>query len=87
MVPEGIDGNRWSCEIAKSSFNEGKALLMKAKGLENEGISSWIYTGSYQYPSLTITENILNDIMLIDKVIGVKIALSDHRSSHPTIEE
>ncbi len=64
-----------------------KALLMKAKGLENEGISSWIYTGSYQYPSLTITENIMNDLMLIDKVIGVKIALSDHRSSHPTIEE
>jgi beta-aspartyl-dipeptidase (metallo-type) len=25
--------------------------------------------------------------MLIDKVIGVKIALSDHRSSHPTIGE
>lgn len=64
-----------------------KALLMKAKGLENEGISTWIYTGAYQYPSPTITGDIVSDIMLIDKVIGVKIALSDHRSSHPTIEE
>lgn len=27
-----------------------KALLMKAKGLENEGISTWIYTGAYQFP-------------------------------------
>ncbi|RLC38960.1 MAG: beta-aspartyl-peptidase [Candidatus Nealsonbacteria bacterium] len=64
-----------------------KALLMKAKGLENEGISTWIYTGAYQYPSPTITGDIVSDIMLIDKVIGVKIALSDHRSSHPTIDE
>lgn len=64
-----------------------KALLMKAKGLENEGISTWIYTGAYQYPSPTITGDILSDLMLIDKVIGVKISLSDHRSSHPTIDE
>ncbi|MEA2087302.1 MAG: beta-aspartyl-peptidase [Candidatus Caldatribacteriota bacterium] len=64
-----------------------KALLMKAKGLENEGISTWIYTGAYQYPSPTITGDILSDIMLIDKVIGVKISLSDHRSSHTTVDE
>jgi len=64
-----------------------KALLMKAKGLENEGISTWIYTGAYQYPSPTITGDILSDIMLIDKVLGVKIALSDHRSSHPAIDD
>jgi len=64
-----------------------RALLMKAKGLEKEGISTWIYTGAYQYPSPTITEGIISDLMLIDKVIGVKIALSDHRSSHPTVGE
>jgi len=64
-----------------------KALLMKARGLENEGISTWIYTGAYQFPSPTITGSISSDIMLIDKVIGIKIALSDHRSSHPTIDE
>jgi len=64
-----------------------KALLMKARALEQEGISAWIYTGAYQYPSPTITESILSDIILIDKVIGVKIALSDHRTSHPTVDE
>jgi len=61
-------------------------LLMKARQLEEEGISTWIYTGSYQVPSPTLTGSILSDIMLIDKVIGVKIALSDHRSSHPSVE-
>jgi beta-aspartyl-dipeptidase (metallo-type) len=64
-----------------------KALLMKARALEQEGLSTWIYTGAYQYPSPTITESILSDIILINKVIGVKIALSDHRASHPTVEE
>ncbi|MBS3782230.1 MAG: beta-aspartyl-peptidase [Candidatus Thermoplasmatota archaeon] len=64
-----------------------KDLLMKARALEEEGISTWIYTGAYQVPSPTITEDVLTDIITIDKVIGVKVALSDHRSSHPTLEE
>lgn len=59
-------------------------LLMKARQLSLEGITSYIYTGSYQIPSPTITGSIASDIMLINEVIGVKIALSDHRSSHPT---
>ena len=64
-----------------------KALLMKARALEQEGISTWIYTGAYEYPSPTITESILSDLILIDKVIGLKIALSDHRASHPNLDE
>jgi len=64
-----------------------KDLLMKARALEEEGISTWIYTGAYQVPSPTITEDILTDIITIDKVIGVKLALSDHRSSHPPLEK
>ena len=64
-----------------------KALLMKARALEKEGLSTWIYTGSYEYPSPTITGSILSDIILIDKVVGLKIALSDHRASHPTLDE
>ncbi len=64
-----------------------KALLMKARALEQEGISTWIYAGAYEYPSPTITGSILSDIILIDKVMGLKIALSDHRASHPTLDE
>jgi beta-aspartyl-dipeptidase (metallo-type) len=59
-----------------------ETLFAKAKGLEYEGITTYILTGSYEYPGATITNNIKNDILFIDKVIGVKIALSDHRSSH-----
>ena len=65
-----------------------RALLAKAKGLEEEGITTFIYTGSYEIPVKTITGNIKEDIILIDKIIGVgEVALSDHRSSQPTYEE
>lgn len=64
------------------------ALLAKARGLEEEGVSSYIYTGAYQIPTPSLTGDVMKDIMAIDKVIGVgEIALSDHRSSQPTFEE
>jgi beta-aspartyl-dipeptidase (metallo-type) len=60
------------------------ALLAKARGLEREGISTYIFTGSYQVPTPTITGSVRNDLIIIDKVIGTgEIAISDHRSSQP----
>ena len=65
-----------------------ESLLAKANGLEIEGISSYIFSGSYQIPVVTLTGSIRTDIILIDKVIGAgEIAISDHRSSQPTFEE
>ena len=64
------------------------SLLAKARGLEEEGISAYIYTGSYQIPVRTLTGSIVDDLILIDKVVGCgEIAISDHRSSQPTREE
>ncbi len=64
------------------------SLLAKARGLEEEGITAYIYTGSYQVPVRTLTGSIVDDLILIDKVVGCgEIALSDHRSSQPTCEE
>ncbi len=57
-------------------------VLAKAKALKEEGITAFIHTGSYGYPSVTITGSVEKDICFIDEVIGVKLALSDHRSSH-----
>ena len=63
-------------------------VLMKVKGLREEGISSWMYTGAYQVPPPSITGDFAKDIALIDEVIGLgEIALSDHRSSHPSTDE
>lgn len=64
------------------------SLLAKARGLEAEGVTAYIYTGSYQVPVRTLTGSVQDDLILIDKVLGVgEIALSDHRSSQPTFDE
>lgn len=63
-----------------------ESLLAKARGLENEGISTYIYSGSYEMPTPTITGSVRRDIVLIDKVIGTgEIAMSDHRSSQSPV--
>ena len=63
-------------------------LLAKARGLDEEGISTFIYTGHYAVPVCTLTGSIEQDLLLIDKIIGVgEVALSDHRSSQPTFDQ
>jgi beta-aspartyl-dipeptidase (metallo-type) len=65
-----------------------ESLYAKAKALEEEGVSTFIYTGNYRVPVTTITGSVMKDITMIDKVIGVgEVAVSDHRSSQPNIEE
>ena len=64
------------------------SLLAKVRGLECEGITAYMYSGSYEIPPVTITGSIRSDIVLIDKVLGAgEIALSDHRSSQPSVQQ
>lgn len=63
-------------------------LLSKAHALDNEGITTYVYAGAYRVPVKTLTDSLMKDIMMLDKVIGVgEVAISDHRSSQPTFEE
>lgn len=65
-----------------------ESLLAKARGLEAEGITTYIYTGAYELPTPTITGSVRKDIIMIDKVIGAgEIAMSDHRSAQPSVAE
>lgn len=65
-----------------------KSLLAKARALEDEGITTYIYTGNYTIPFETLTGTIQSDLVLIDKVIGVgEVAMSDHRSSQPNLDD
>ena len=69
-------------------FRNISTLLAKAKALEEEGLTTYIYTGSYSLPTATLTGKVETDIAFIDKVIGAgEIAISDYRSSYPSIEE
>lgn len=65
-----------------------ESLLAKARGLEYEGLSTYIYTGAYELPTPTITGSVRKDIVMIDKIIGAgEIAMSDHRSGQPTAQD
>jgi beta-aspartyl-dipeptidase (metallo-type) len=64
------------------------SLLAKARALEEEGISAYIYTGNYQIPTPTITGSVRDDVMIVDKVLGAgEIALADRRSAQPSLHE
>lgn len=62
-------------------------LVAKTKALNEEGITAYCLTGSYGYPPITLTGNLKKDVAFIQEVLGVKVAISDHRSSHMTKEE
>lgn len=63
-------------------------LYAKAKALESEGVSTYLYSGSYSLPPVTLTGDITRDILVVDKVLGAgEIAIADHRSSQPDLKD
>ena len=64
-----------------------EALYAKVCALTEEGVDCRMLTGAYGYPSPTLCGSVERDLVLIDRMIGAKIALSDHRSSEITYEE
>ena len=63
-------------------------LVTAARALEEEGLTAFTLTGGYHLPAATVTGSVRGDIVLIDRIIGIgEVALSDHRSSQPTLDE
>lgn len=62
-------------------------LYAKTKALCEEGVSVYMLTGAYGYPNPTITGEVDRDIVFIDEILGVKLAISDHRAPNVTEEE
>ncbi|MCQ2359308.1 MAG: beta-aspartyl-peptidase [Phascolarctobacterium sp.] len=62
-------------------------LIAKARALTEEGITVYTLTSYYAYPPTTVTGSVEKDIVMLTPMIGVKIAVSDHRSSNPTAED
>jgi len=63
-------------------------LVACALALREEGLSAWCYTGSYAVPVVTLTGSVKDDIVFVDPILGVgELAISDHRSSQPTLDE
>lgn len=65
-----------------------ESLVAQVYALREEGFSAYCYTGGYHLPPTTLTGSVKTDIVFIEPVVGVgELAISDHRSSQPTINE
>jgi beta-aspartyl-dipeptidase (metallo-type) len=64
------------------------ALVAKAKALNEEGLTGYVYTGGYNVPPSTLTGSVRNDLLFVHEVIGAgEIAISDRRSTEPSVPE
>ena len=61
-------------------------LVARTKALREFGLTAYCLTGNYNYPSPTLTGSVMDDIVFVEEIIGVKIAIADHRSSNMTRE-
>ncbi|MFY2763087.1 beta-aspartyl-peptidase [Arenimonas sp. MALMAid1274] len=71
-------------DVARST----RELVAGVMSLREQGLSVWAHCGGYHLPPATITGSVASDLAFIDCLIGVgEVALSDHRSSQPTLDE
>lgn len=64
-----------------------RELVAAVHGLRAQGLGAWCWTAGYHLPPVTITGTVRGDLASIDCMLGVKTAISDHRSSQPTLDE
>ena len=62
-------------------------LYAKVAALNEEGVTAYMLTGAYDYPSPTITGTVDRDITFIKEIVGVKLAISDHRAPNVSVRE
>lgn len=71
-------------DVARSA----RELVATLHGLREDGLGAWGYCGGYHLPPATVTGSVRGDLVFVDCLIGVgELAISDHRSSQPTLEE
>ncbi|SRR6056297_244835 len=76
------------CLGTDSTGRSMENLIAKIKELKESGLSAYAYTGSYRVPVKTLSGSIERDLVFIEEIIGVgEVAVSDHRSSQPTMRE
>lgn len=64
-----------------------ETLVARAKALKEQGMTAYCLTGSYSYPPITLTGSVARDMAFVDEIIGVKIAIAEHRASNISAEE
>jgi beta-aspartyl-dipeptidase (metallo-type) len=63
-------------------------LLATAYALREEGLNAYAYAGGYHVPPVTLTGSVRSDLVFLEPLLGIgEVAISDHRSSQPTLDE
>jgi beta-aspartyl-dipeptidase (metallo-type) len=63
-------------------------LVAATRSLREQGLSAWCMTGGYHLPPRTLTGTVRGDLVHIDAIVGCgEVAISDHRSSQPNLEQ
>jgi len=57
-------------------------LYAKTQAFNAEGLTAFMLTGAYWHPSPTLTGSVARDIVFLQPVIGLKLALADSRGPH-----
>lgn len=87
----------WAGEIAAAGITTSVAtpgienltknmdgVLAKAYALEADGLSAYAYIGGFRKPFMSVTGSIRRDLYLVEKIIGIKVALGDAVASRFT---
>jgi beta-aspartyl-dipeptidase (metallo-type) len=65
-----------------------RELLATVYALREEGLNAWALAGGYHLPAATLTGSLRGDLVFLEPLVGVgELAISDHRSSQPTLDE
>jgi beta-aspartyl-dipeptidase (metallo-type) len=65
-----------------------RELLATVYALREEGLNAWALAGGYHLPATTLTGSLRGDLVFLEPLVGVgELAISDHRSSQPTLDE
>jgi beta-aspartyl-dipeptidase (metallo-type) len=63
-------------------------LLATVYALREQGLNAWGYAGGYHLPPATLTGSVRGDLVFVEALVGIgEVAISDHRSSQPTLAE
>ena len=61
--------------------------VSEGKGIKGRRHTAYALCGAYGYPPVTLTGSVKKDIAFVDEIMGLKLALSDHRAPNISVDE
>jgi len=87
LVPYGIT-TVVGCLGVDTTMKTLAGLLARVKGLKEEGLSAYMWTGGYNVPPSTILGSPREDVMFVEEIVGCgEVAISDERATDPEPRE